>query len=278
MIDRHALFQLENVVKNIKESYDSYQFFKIFQIIQRFVIVYLSNFYLDVAKDRLYVGGTFSSTRRSCQTVLAAHLLSVFRVIAPVLPHLAEDVWQHLPFQFTTEDGCLANFVFESKWPMLNERHLAFPIEEVHFWEKILELRTEVNKVLEVARGKKLIGSSLEAKVYLHAFDDGLATRLVNMCTSENDADTLHRIFITSQVEILPSLENVQDEDILCNGEYLIQGKTKYGSGCHVQLTRNVKDAGVFHLKLALLTTIPRYVVAVMMLSASQYQLWQWFS
>ncbi|CAA2983186.1 isoleucine--tRNA ligase, chloroplastic mitochondrial [Olea europaea subsp. europaea] len=255
MIDRHALFQLENVVKNIKESYDSYQFFKIFQIIQRFVIVYLSNFYLDVAKDRLYVG-----------------------VIAPVLPHLAEDVWQHLPFQFTTEDGCLANFVFESKWPMLNERHLAFPIEEVHFWEKILELRTEVNKVLEVARGKKLIGSSLEAKVYLHAFDDGLATRLVNMCTSENDADTLHRIFITSQVEILPSLENVQDEDILCNGEYLIQGKTKYGSGCHVQLTRNVKDAGVFHLKLALLTTIPRYVVAVMMLSASQYQLWQWFS
>ncbi|CAA2962259.1 isoleucine--tRNA ligase, chloroplastic mitochondrial, partial [Olea europaea subsp. europaea] len=177
-------------------------------IIQRFVIVYLSNFYLDVAKDRLYVG-----------------------VIAPVLPHLAEDVWQHLPFQFTTEDGCLANFVPESKWPILNERHLACPIEEVDFWEKILELRTEVNKVLKVARGKKLIGSSLEAKVYLHAFDDGLATRLVNMCASENDADTLHRIFITSQVEILPSLENVQDEDILCTGEYLIQGKNKIWVG-----------------------------------------------
>ncbi|KAL2464054.1 tRNA synthetase class I family protein [Forsythia ovata] len=230
-IDQYALFQLENVVKNIKESYDSYQFFKIFQIIQRFVIVDLSNFYLDVAKDRLYVGGTFSSTRRSCQTVLAAHLYSVVRVIAPILPHLAEDVWQHLPFQFTTEDGRIANFVFESKWPVLNERHLAFPEEEVDFWGKILELRTEVNKVLEVARGKKLIGSSLEAKVYLHAFDDGLAARLVDTCASENDADTLHRIFITSQVEILPSLENVRDEDIPFTGEYLIQGKNKIWVG-----------------------------------------------
>lgn len=55
-IDQHALFQLENVVKNIKESYESYQFFKIFQTIQRFAIVDLSNFYFDVAKDRLYVG------------------------------------------------------------------------------------------------------------------------------------------------------------------------------------------------------------------------------
>ncbi|CAA2996733.1 isoleucine--tRNA ligase, chloroplastic mitochondrial [Olea europaea subsp. europaea] len=231
MIDQYALFQLENVVKNIKESYDSYQFFKIFQIIQRFVIVDLSNFYLDVAKDRLYVGGTSSSTRRSCQTVLSVHLLSIVRVLAPILPHLAEDVWQHLPFQFTTENGRLANFVFESKWPMLNERHLAFPEKEVDFWGKILELRTEVNKVLEVARGKKLIGSSLEAKVYLHAFDNNLAARLVNMCASENDADTLHCIFITSQVEILPSLENLQDEDIPCIGEYLIQGKNKIWIG-----------------------------------------------
>ncbi|KAK6161156.1 hypothetical protein DH2020_004537 [Rehmannia glutinosa] len=231
MIDQYALFQLESVVKNIKESYDNYQFFKIFQIIQRFVVVDLSNFYLDVAKDRLYVGGNTSPTRRSCQTVLAAHLLSIVRVIAPILPHLAEDVWQNLPFPFTAEDGHTANFVFESRWPVLNERHLAFPEEEVNFWGTILELRTEVNKVLEVARTRKLIGSSLEAKVYLRASDVGLVSRLVDMCASENDADTLHRIFLTSQVEILPSLENVSEDDIPCTGEYLIENNNKVWIG-----------------------------------------------
>ncbi|KAL0457403.1 UNVERIFIED_CONTAM: Isoleucine--tRNA ligase, chloroplastic/mitochondrial [Sesamum latifolium] len=241
VIDQYALFQLETVVKNIKESYDNYQFFKIFQIIQRFIVVDLSNFYLDVAKDRLYVGGTTSATRRSCQTVLAAHLLSIVRVIAPILPHLAEDVWQNLPFPFTAEDGHKANFVFESRWPVLNEKHLSFPEEEVNFWGTILELRTEVNKVLEVARTMKLIGSSLEAKVYLHASDASLVSRLVDMCSSDNDADTLHRIFLTSsqakslndnmQVEILPSLESVNEDDIPCTGEYLVQNENKVWIG-----------------------------------------------
>ncbi|KAK2984433.1 hypothetical protein RJ640_014839 [Escallonia rubra] len=231
LIDQHALFQLENIVKNIRENYENYQFFKIFQIIQRFVIVDLSNFYFDVAKDRLYVGGTTSFTRRCCQTVLAAHLLSIVRIIAPILPHLAEDVWQHLPFQYTTEDGNAAEFVFESRWPSVNEQWLAFPSEEVDFWGKVLELRTEVNKALEEARTGKLIGSSLEAKVYLQTSDDSLAARLKEMCQAHNDAGALHRIFITSQVEVLSSLENEQIKNIPYGGEYLIQGENKVWIG-----------------------------------------------
>ncbi|KAL4312315.1 hypothetical protein GQ457_01G031180 [Hibiscus cannabinus] len=223
MIDRHALFQLENVVKTTREGYENYQFFKIFQIIQRFVIVDLSNFYFDIAKDRLYVGGMTSFTRRSCQTVLAAHLLSLARVIAPILPHLAEDVWQNLPFQYTIKDGLVADFVFESKWPSVNEKWLAFPIEEIDFWGKVLELRTEVNKVLEVARMGKLIGSSLEAKVYLHASDDDLASRLQKMCSAGNDADALHRIFLTSQVEVVPSVDHEFVQNIAHTGEYAVE-------------------------------------------------------
>ncbi|GAV74906.1 tRNA-synt_1 domain-containing protein/zf-FPG_IleRS domain-containing protein/Anticodon_1 domain-containing protein [Cephalotus follicularis] len=231
MIDQHALYQLENVVKNIRESYENYQFFKIFQIIQRFVIVDLSNFYFDVAKDRLYVGGATSFTRRSCQTVLAAHLLSIVRVIAPILPHLAEDVWQNLPFQYTNNDGSIAKSVFESKWPALNGERLVFPSEEIDFWGNILELRTEVNKVLEIARTEKLIGSSLEAKVYLQASDANLVSRLQDMCAENNGADSLHHIFITSQVEVLPSLENELLESIAYTGEYLIQGTNKISIG-----------------------------------------------
>ncbi|TYH01980.1 hypothetical protein ES288_A09G102600v1 [Gossypium darwinii] len=223
MIDRHALFQLENVVKNIREGYENYQFFKIFQIIQRFVNVDLSNFYFDIAKDRLYVGGTTSFTRRSCQTVLAEHLLSLSRVIAPILPHLAEDVWQNLPFQYTIKDGSIAGFVFESKWPSVNEKWLTFPAEEVDFWGKVLELRTEVNKVLEIARTGKLIGSSLEAKVYLHVSDASLASRLLEMCSANNDADALHRIFLMSQVEVVPSLDHELVQNISHTGEYVVE-------------------------------------------------------
>lgn len=223
-IDQHALFQLGNIVKSIEESYDSYQFFKIFQTIQRFVIVDLSNFYFDVAKDRLYVGGSASFTRRSCQTVLAEHLLSLVRVIAPILPHLAEDVWQHLPFESTTSSGRPAKFVFESRWPTVKEKYLRLPKEEIRFWGKMLELRTEVNKALEVARSGKLIGSSLEAIVYLHSQDNSLAASLTEMCESNSDADTLPRIFITSQVAVLKSLEDKDVANIPYKGEYQIGG------------------------------------------------------
>lgn len=230
-IDKYALFQLDNIVNSIRDSYENYQFYKIFQIIQRFAIVDLSNFYFDVAKDRLYVGGTSSYTRSCCQTVLAAHLLSIVRVIAPILPHLAEDVWQNLPFDYVKEDGSVAKFVFELKWPDANEKWPAMPAEDVDFWRIILELRSEVNKVLENARTGKLIGSSLEAKVYLHASDGATATRLQEMCTAINDADTLHRILITSQVEILSSLDDEMVSSIPYSGKYTDQriGETWIG-------------------------------------------------
>ncbi|XP_011621916.2 isoleucine--tRNA ligase, chloroplastic/mitochondrial isoform X1 [Amborella trichopoda] len=231
MIDKHALFHLGTVVNSIKDHYETYQFCKIFQIVQRFAIVDLSNFYFDVAKDRLYVGGTTSLNRRSCQTVLAAHLLCIVRVIAPILPHLAEDVWQHLPFQHMLQDGSIAEFVFESRWPDLNKQWLGIPAEEVDYWGKLLELRGEVNKVLETARVAKAIGSSLDAKVYFYTSHEGMASKLYNMCFASCDADRLHRIFITSQAEVLSSL----DDDIIANipytGEFDFEGKHKIWIG-----------------------------------------------
>jgi isoleucyl-tRNA synthetase len=114
----------------------------LFQILQRFAIVDLSNFYLDVAKDRLYVGGRVSFTRKSCQTVLSAHLLYLVRAIAPIMPHLAEDVWQNLPFQHTLDDGSVAEFVFNLKWPVKNEEWLSVPKDDVDFLSVILEVCT----------------------------------------------------------------------------------------------------------------------------------------
>ncbi|XP_020172505.3 isoleucine--tRNA ligase, chloroplastic/mitochondrial isoform X1 [Aegilops tauschii subsp. strangulata] len=205
-IDQYALFQLENVVASMKDGYDNYQFYKIYQTLQRFAIVGLSNFYFDVAKDRLYVGGRVSYTRKSCQTVLAAHLLYLVRAIAPIMPHLAEDIWQNLPFQHTLEDGSVAKFAFDLKWPDKNEEWRSVQKDDVDFLGVILELRSEVNKILESARTGKLIGASLDAKVYLHAENPDTVSKLKELASATNDADALHRLFITSQVEILPSL------------------------------------------------------------------------
>ena len=94
MIDKYALYQLANVINNIKQSYGNYQFYKISQTIQHFASVDLSNVYFDVAKDRLYVGGRNGQTRRGFQTVRATHLLCIVRVIAPILPHMAKDAME----------------------------------------------------------------------------------------------------------------------------------------------------------------------------------------
>ncbi|BAF10207.1 isoleucine--tRNA ligase, chloroplastic/mitochondrial [Oryza sativa Japonica Group] len=219
-IDKYALFQLENVVTSMKDSYENYQFYKIYQILQRFAIVDLSNFYLDVAKDRLYVGGRVSFTRKSCQTVLSAHLLYLVRAIAPIMPHLAEDVWQNLPFQHTLDDGSVAEFVFNLKWPVKNEEWLSVPKDDVDFLSVILELRSEVNKILESARTGKLIGSSLEAKVYLHAENANTVSKLKELVSATNDADALHRLFITSEVEILPSVSSETTSGVSYTGTF----------------------------------------------------------
>ncbi|XP_020589308.1 isoleucine--tRNA ligase, chloroplastic/mitochondrial isoform X2 [Phalaenopsis equestris] len=225
-IDQHAMFQLENVVKIVEDCYDKYQFYKIFQILQRFAIVDLSNFYFDIAKDRLYVG----FTRRSCQTVLAAHFFSIIRMIAPIMPHLAEDAWQNLPFEHVLDNGSVARSVFDLRWSDLNERWLSMPASDADFWTSILELRNEVNKVLEVARGEKLIGSSLEAKVYLHTSDAATNSRLQEMCGAMHEADSLHRIFITSQVEVLRCLDEVS-QTVQYNGSYISQANIEIWIG-----------------------------------------------
>ncbi|XP_044404592.1 isoleucine--tRNA ligase, chloroplastic/mitochondrial isoform X2 [Triticum aestivum] len=219
-IDQYALFQLENVVASMKDSYDNYQFYKIYQTLQRFAIVGLSNFYFDVAKDRLYVGGRVSYTRKSCQTVLAAHLLYLVRAIAPIMPHLAEDIWQNLPFEHTLEDGSVAKFAFDLKWPDKNEEWCSVEKDDVDFLSVILELRSEVNKILENARTGKLIGASLDAKVYLHAENPDTVSKLKELASATNDADALHRLFITSQVEILPSLSEETTSGVSYAGKF----------------------------------------------------------
>lgn len=169
-LDRYMLHRMSEVLSEITEAFDRYQFSKFFQIVQNFCIVDLSNFYLDIAKDRLYISAPTSFRRRSCQTVLAIILENLTRAIAPVLCHMAEDIWQYLPYQTPYKS------VFESGWVKLDPQWSQPDLAVI--WDKIRDLRTDINKVMEQARTDKAIGSSLEAKVLLQVSDPTLRAKL----------------------------------------------------------------------------------------------------
>ncbi|MDJ0650056.1 MAG: isoleucine--tRNA ligase, partial [Xenococcaceae cyanobacterium MO_188.B19] len=109
-LDKYMLHRITEVFADITDAYDSYQFYRFFQAVQNFCVVDLSNFYLDIAKDRLYISSLGSFRRRSCQTVLAVAIENLAKSIAPVLSHMAEDIWQSIPY----ETGYKS--VFESGW------------------------------------------------------------------------------------------------------------------------------------------------------------------
>ena len=169
-LDRYMLHRMTEVFAEVQDGFDKFQYFRFFQTIQNFCVVDLSNFYLDIAKDRLYISGTDAFRRRSCQTVLVVAVESLAKAIAPVLPHMAEDIWQNLPYPTAYKS------VFESGWVKLEEKW--HNPELVKLWEELRKTRTEVNKVLEKARAEKAIGAPLEAKVLLYVKDTKLREQI----------------------------------------------------------------------------------------------------
>jgi isoleucyl-tRNA synthetase len=201
-LDRYMLHRMTEVFTEVTQAFEKYQFFRFFQTVQNFCVVDLSSFYLDIAKDRLYISAADSFRRRSCQTVLQIALENLAKAIAPVLCHLAEDIWQYLPYPTPYKS------VVESGWIKLEEKW--HDPQLVELWQNLRQIRDDVNKVLEQYRVQKLIGSSLEAKVSLYVSDLELRQQLQNLNPQENPlqsngVDELRYLFLVSQVELLES-------------------------------------------------------------------------
>jgi isoleucyl-tRNA synthetase len=179
-LDRYMLHRMTEVFAEVKDAFETYQFFRFFQTVQNFCVVDLSNFYLDIAKDRLYISATDSYRRRSCQTVLAIALENLAKAIAPVLCHMAEDIWQNLPYSTPYKS------VFQAGWVQVEEEWKHPEMSEL--WQKLRKVRGEVNQVMEEARKNKAIGSSLEAKVLLYVSDSVLREKLAEMNPGMNPA------------------------------------------------------------------------------------------
>ena len=183
-IDKFALHKLNNLITNVTKAFDTYEFYKYFQYLQNFATTDLSSFYLDIVKDRLYTAGKKSLSRRACQTVLYEVSQALTRMLAPVMPHQAEDIWQNTPEK--QQNGLES--ILLSDWPITNAKWVNERIDEE--FTKILKLREIVSKAIEPLRADKEIGSSLEAAVYIKGGDKELLKKY------EKD---LANIFITSQ-------------------------------------------------------------------------------
>ncbi|MEB3265336.1 MAG: isoleucine--tRNA ligase, partial [Cyanobacteriota bacterium] len=172
LLDRWMLARTQRLIRDVTGYFGDFssnstiedspfEFYRFYQALQNFCVVDLSNFYLDIAKDRLYVSGANAFRRRSCQTVLSQVLEHLAVLIAPVLCHLSEDIWHNLPYTVSEAS------VFERGWPK-PDPEWSMPFNNAVAIKDVLEVRNLVNKLLDDCRkGEAALGSSLEAQVQI---------------------------------------------------------------------------------------------------------------
>ncbi|MCB0371092.1 MAG: class I tRNA ligase family protein, partial [Bdellovibrionales bacterium] len=184
-LDQWALNELYELIEKVEDAYDSYDFYKVYHALNTFCTVTLSSIYLDVLKDRLYTWKENGIPRRGSQTVLFHMCDTLMSLMAPILSFLAEETYSHYSFK-TTESIFLKDFAKkDSAW-----KNEAIKTK----FKSLIEVRTEVQKVLEGLRVQKTIGSSLEARVTIKA--DGELYELLNQFSG------LREFLIVSQVII----------------------------------------------------------------------------
>ena len=184
-LDKYMMIKFEKVVANVLDYYENYQFNSITSELTNFFNVELSSFYLDYGKDILYIEGEDSPKRRSMLTVLYTILSKSVRLFAPILSFTAEEIYDNMPYE-DAESVHLLDFPEKN---VIEDAAL-----EVK-WDKLLEVRDDVNKALEESRNEKVIGKSLEAAVEIYSNDSEVVELL-------NSVNNLHQLFIVSSVEV----------------------------------------------------------------------------
>ena len=204
-IDQYIEVKLNDLVKICLDSYERYDFNNVYKKIFAFISNDLSAFYLDFAKDVLYIESKNSHARRSMQTVIYDAAVKLAKVLTPVLPHTMEEVWSFLKEK---ED-----YVQLAEMPEIE--HYANHDELLDNWKKFMNFRDDVLKVLEEARDQKLIGKSFEAAVTVYPTDEMRAV-LANL-----DAN-FRQILIVSKLTIADG-EAPENAEKLPNGAFVVE-------------------------------------------------------
>ncbi|MDP0269082.1 isoleucine--tRNA ligase [Glaesserella parasuis] len=194
-LDRWAVSCALDAQNDIKEAYDNYQFHTVVQRLMRFCSIEMGSFYLDIIKDRQYTTKADSLARRSCQTALWHISEALVRWIAPILSFTADEIWGYLPQVEGRSEFVFTEEFYTDLFGLSESDKL-----DDNYWQKLLKVRAEVNRVLEQARNDKLIGAALEAKVTVYANDD--IRPLLEQLGNE-----LGFVLITSQAIVKPLAE-----------------------------------------------------------------------
>ena len=205
-IDKWALAKLNILIDKVKEAYDKYEFHIVYHAIHNFCVVDMSNFYLDVLKDRLYTEKADSKARRAAQTSIYIILNAMTRMIAPILAYTSDEIWKYMPHSSNEK----AEHVIYNEMP--EKVDISIDDDFMAFWDEIHELRDDVKKSLETFIKDKTIKSSLEAKVTLCASGDKLAF----LKKAENELATA---FIVSEVEIVENSSELEIKIEKAEGE-----------------------------------------------------------
>lgn len=198
-IDKFALLKLNDLIKKVTKGYDEYEFHTVYHDINEFCVVDMSNFYLDIIKDRLYTSKPDSIKRRAAQSTMYEILQALVVMLTPLVCFTAEEIWSFMPHKNNEN----SESVMLTKWPEVNTKYDDDKIKEK--WEKIVSLKEEVAKKLEEARAEKIIGHSLNAKVILSAE----AEEYNFLKEVENELVT---VFIVSDLEIVNGKKDIKIE------------------------------------------------------------------
>ncbi|SFE40547.1 isoleucine--tRNA ligase [Alteribacillus iranensis] len=185
-LDQYMVVKLQELINKVQQGYENYQFMTVYHALHNFCTIELSSFYMDIAKDTLYIEAENNKNRRAIQTVMFDTLQSLIQLAAPIIPHTAEEVWEFIP-------GTDADSVQLTDMPresMLTEKDK----ELLSKWDQIMAARDDVLKALENARNEKKIGKSLTAEIKLYPEEE-----LKALLEKAGDLD---KLFIVSKASI----------------------------------------------------------------------------
>ncbi|WP_163101429.1 isoleucine--tRNA ligase [Peribacillus alkalitolerans] len=208
-VDQFMLVKLNKLIKNVKNGYENYEFASIYHQINNFCTLDLSAFYLDYAKDILYCEAPNSPERRAIQTVLFDTLLSLTKLVSPILSHTADEVWAFVP-------NVKEESVQLTEMPTYTELPNAEVLENK--WNAFMKLRDDVLKALEEARNQKVIGKSLNAKVTLYLKDSSK-----ELLASIHES--LEQLFIVSAVEVAGTMEEAPESALKLENAAIVVSK-----------------------------------------------------
>ncbi|MBT2654292.1 isoleucine--tRNA ligase [Bacillus sp. ISL-18] len=197
-VDQFMLVKLNKLINYVRNAYENYEFAGIYHAVNNFCTLDLSAFYLDFAKDVLYIEATDNHERRAIQTVLYESLLALTKLVSPILSHTADEVWQFIP-------AVKEESVQLTDLPEYQELAGAEALEEK--WSAFMSLRDDVLKALEEARNQKVIGKSLTAKVTLYVNEKSKALL-------DSISEDLKQLFIVSGFEVAGSYDQAPEDAV----------------------------------------------------------------